>query len=405
MKTRPAMKKVNLKSIALALTIATLFFSTSCSSPQKLLETGNYDKAVTNSLKKLSGKKKKKVKHVQALEEAFAKATERDMNRADQLKQENRQENWEEIYEIYRRIERRQNKVKPLLPLVDQDGVKANFRFVRVDGLINESKEKSADYLYSRSLELIEDAREGNKVAARKAYNQLEKIDRFYRNYKDKSDLKAIARDLGTTHILLEAKNVAPVYLPSNMEDEISRISLRGLDSFWKKYHTSASAHPEFDYKVLVKITNVDVSPGFVKEREYEDTKEIEDGFEYVLDQNGNVMKDSLGNDIKVPKVVTIRARVIETYQSKVARMNSRIEVIDLQTNNLVETKNVSVDAIFDNYASTFYGDKRALSSTSRRRIGNQPLPFPSDEALLFDAAQKLRPIIKDRLSQTRVFI
>lgn len=393
-----------MKSVFL-LSVFALFLSSSCTSPQKLLETGNYDDAVSVSLRKLTGKKKKKTKHVQTLEAAFAKATERDMALADRLKRENRPENWEEVYAIYRRIERRQQKVRPLLPLVDQEGIKASFQFVRVDGLINESKEKSAAYLYSRSLELIEDAREGDKLAARKAYSELEKIDRFYRDYKDKDDLKRIAQELGTTHILLETKNVAPVYLPANMEDEINRISLRGLDSFWKKYHSETSAHNQFDYKVLVKITNVDVSPGLVKEREYEETKEVEDGFEYVLDENGNVKKDSLGNDIKVPKKVTVKARVIETYQSKIATVNTRIEVIDLMTNNLVESKNVTVDAVFDNYASTFYGDKRALSSTSKRRIGNRPVPFPSDEALLFDAAQQLRPIIKERLSRTNVFI
>lgn len=394
-----------MKSFVFAICLGALFFSTSCSSPQKLLETGNYDRAVTTSLKKLSGKKKKKAKHVQALEAAFAKATARDMEQADRLKRENRPENWEEVYEIYRRVERRQQRVKPLLPLVDQEGAQASFRFVRVDGLINESKENSAAYLYKRSLELIEDAREGDKIAARKAYNELDKIDRFYRDYKDKGDLKRIAKELGTTHILLQTKNVAPVYLPANMEDEINRMSLKGLDSFWKKYHSEASANERFDYKVIVKITDVDVSPGLVKEREYEDTKEIEDGFEYVLDQNGNVMKDTLGNDIKIPKKVLIKARVIETFQSKAARVTSRIEVTDLQTNDLVETKNVTVDALFDHYASTFYGDKRALSSTSKSRIGNRPLPFPSDEALLLDAAQKLRPIIKERLSRTRVFI
>lgn len=399
------MKNVSMKSFVFFLSLVALFLSTSCTSPQKLLETGNYDTAVSSSLKKLSGKKKKKAKHVQTLEAAFAKATERDMEMAERLKQENRSENWEEVYEIYRRIERRQQRVKPLLPLVDQEGVKANFRFVRVDGLINESKENSAAYLYRRSLELIEDAREGDKLAARKAYNELDKIDRFYRDYKDKSDLKRLAKELGTTHILLQTKNVAPVYMPSNMEEEINRMSLKGLDSFWKKYHSDASSHDQFDYKVLVKITDVEVSPSLVKEREYEDSKEIEDGFEYVLDDNGNVMKDTLGNDIKVPKKVWIRARVIETFQNKVARVNSRIEVIDLQTNDLVESKSVIVDAIFDNYASTYFGDKRALSSTSKKRIGNRPLPFPSDEDLLYDAAQKLRPIIKERLNKTRVLI
>ena len=44
-----------------------------------------------------------------------------------------------------------------------------------------------------------------------------------------------------------------------------------------------------------MRLTNIEVSPEQIKEREYEDTKEIEDGFEYVLDGNGNVAKDSSG--------------------------------------------------------------------------------------------------------------
>ena len=62
-----------------AFLITLTFLFNACTSPMKLVETGNYDQAINASIKKLSGKKKKKHKHVMALETAFGKATKRDI--------------------------------------------------------------------------------------------------------------------------------------------------------------------------------------------------------------------------------------------------------------------------------------------------------------------------------------
>ncbi|MCB9288621.1 MAG: hypothetical protein H6560_15035, partial [Lewinellaceae bacterium] len=60
-----------------AVGLLAIFALSSCTSPQKLLESGNYDQAVYLAVKRLSGKKNKKDKYVLALEEAFEKANER----------------------------------------------------------------------------------------------------------------------------------------------------------------------------------------------------------------------------------------------------------------------------------------------------------------------------------------
>ena len=395
--------KINFNSWVLGLVL--FLIASACTTPQDLLETGNYDQAVTLAVKKLSGKKKKKAKHVDALEKAFAKAIEKDMDEAERLKREGRPENWERINDLYRRVRYRQDRVKPLLPLIDQHGIKADFRFVRVEDLERESKQKAAEYLYAHALQLMEAGQEGDKLAARKAYKELEKIDQYYKNYKDRRELMNIAKGLGTTHILIKTDNVARVTMPRGLEREITEISLRDLNSFWKEYHLNHSSAIQFDYEVILKITNIDVSPSLVKEREYEEHKEIEEGFEYVLDEKGNVKKDSLGNDIKVPKKVRISARVFETFQSKAATVTGKLEFIDLKSNNLIDTKRLTAEAVFENYASTFRGDKRALSGTAKNRIGNRPLPFPTDESLIYDAAKRLKPVIKDKISGTRILI
>ena len=395
--------KINFSHVALFTLVS--FFLNACVSPQKLVEQGNYDSAIIQSVKKLSGKKNKKVKYVLALEEAFEKATRRDMQRAEMLKRENRPENWAEINAIYRGIRKRQERIEPLLPLVDQEGIKANFRFVRVDGLERESKEKAAAYLYDQAQELLVDARQGDKYAARQAFTTLEKIDNYYRDYKDKRYLMNQAKDLGMVHILFKMQNNARVILPSDFERELKRISVRDMDSEWKTFHLRPVSGLNFDYSVVMNITDVEVSPAMVKERVYEDSREIEDGFVYVLDENGNVAKDSLGNDIKEPNFVIVRAKVLETFQNKFAAVEGRLEIIDNRNNQLVDSKPLAVEAIFENYASTFRGDDRALSKESKRRIGNQPLPFPTDEAMIFQAAEQLKPLIKNKMSKTRIFI
>ena len=268
-------------------------------SPQKLVETGNYDKALLVSVKKLSGSKKKKAKYVAALEEAFEKATKRDMAQAEWLKQENRPENWQKINRIYRGIRERQERVTPLLPLIDEHGLKANFMFVKVDGLERESKEKAAAYLYDHSKDLLAAAEEGDKFAARKAYDELKKINQYYRNYKDQRQLLQEAKALGMVNILYKMEQNAPVLLPKDFEQEIERLSVRDLNSEWRSFHLNPQSGVNYDYTVVMNIRDIQISPALVKEREYKESRRIEDGFDYVLDQDGNVLKDSLGNDVR----------------------------------------------------------------------------------------------------------
>ena len=399
MKNR-SINKINI----LALFLVGLFFN-ACVSPQKLVETGNYDKAIVKSLKKLSGNKKKRQKYVVALEEAFEKATKRDMAQADWLKQENRPENWEKINKIYRKIRERQENIEPLLPLIDQYGIKANFKFVRVEGLERESKEKAAAYLYEHAQELLTEAENGNKHAARNAHAELAKISEYYRNYRDQRTLLEKARDLGMVNILYKMENHSPMILPRDFQADLERISVRDLNSTWKTFHLQEKAGLNYDYTVVMNLTHIEISPSLVKEREFQESRKIEDGFEYVLDENGNVLKDSLGNDVKVTKYRKVNAWVLETFQNKYATLEGTLAFFDNRTKDVVLEKNLAVDAVFENYASTFRGDDRALSRETKRRIGNQPLPFPTDEAMIFQAAEQLKPAIKNKIAGTRIFI
>ncbi len=382
------------------------FLLTACHTAQKFVESGDYDGAIEFCVHKLRGKSKKKTEYVQGLETAFRKAQARDLATVNQLAAEGRPENWERINRIHRDMTARQRLVSPLTPLVSKDGYRATFDFVDVGALERESRAKAAEYLYTRAKELLARAENGDKLAAREAYEQLADIGRkYYRDYKDTDRLLKTARDLGTSYVLFEVKNQSDKVLPRAFFDRVLTIGKSDLDSEWKAYYFDAEPGVQYDYRVVFKVRNVDISPERVRERAYTDEKEIQDGWDYVLDSKGNVRKDSLGNDIKTPRKMRIRANVLEVFQTKAARLAGFIEVYDAARNTLLDNLDLGTEILFENYASTFTGDKRALSDESKSRIGNAPRPFPRDEDMLVQAADRLKPNLRDELRRSRAIL
>jgi len=103
------------------LALLTFVILTSCGikQTQNLLSSGNYDEAINNSISNLRTNKDKKgnQEYVYLLEEAFAKAKERDLNSINLLVKDNNPANFEKIYTTYLQLNNRQEKIKPLLPL------------------------------------------------------------------------------------------------------------------------------------------------------------------------------------------------------------------------------------------------------------------------------------------------
>ena len=114
------------------LVVLTLIVSCSGSKRvEKNLNTGNYDHSINIALKKLRTNKQKKSnqKYIPMLEEAFAKAVERDMNTIHHLEQDGNPENLERIYNTYLGLKSRQDRIRPILPLYNNEtGMEAYFK-------------------------------------------------------------------------------------------------------------------------------------------------------------------------------------------------------------------------------------------------------------------------------------
>ena len=376
----------------------------SCTSIEKLVDSGQYDKAIYFSTNKLSGAKVNKAEYVKGLETAFKKATDRDMAFVEKLKNEGNPESWETILSVYATISNRQESIRPLLPLTDENGKKANFLFVNTNDLEKEAKEQTINFLYSSAKDFLQEARSTkDRIPARKAYDALLRLKNYSARFMDVPQLEREARELGITKILVNVQNYSQAVFPAGLEDEILRLGFRDLDREWQKFDAYPERNREYDLGITLVLSNVQVSPGAVSEKSFSEKKEIPDGFQYLLDEKGNVKKDTAGNDIKLPKNKVIEAQILEVFQSKSAGLSGRLEVVDLHTKGVRESRDINTVAIFENRAASFKGDERALTEDTKKRLGNRPAVFPTDAILLLEAARKLRPLVISELRKIRI--
>ena len=141
-------------------------------STQEAINKGNYEKAINLSVKNLISNKykEKKQPYIVMLHDAFVKATARDLSRINFLKNDNNSENLEEIFTIYNGLKKRQEKIRPLLPLNNVD-----FKFNNYDNDIIKTKNDLSEYLYVQTKSVFQSQ---NKQDYRLAYKDFKYIDR-----------------------------------------------------------------------------------------------------------------------------------------------------------------------------------------------------------------------------------
>ena len=365
---------------------------------EKQLNTGNYDQAINNALKKLETNKnaKRKQDYVLMLRDAYYKVVEDNHYRINQLKQDGNPEYYETIYNLYTRLDSRQNSIKSVLPL-QINGKTIKFKFNNYTSDIIDYKSKVSDYKYSQAIQLLSTS---DKYNAREAYGLLEDIERINPNFKDVRSLMDQAHFKGIDFVIVSIKNETNQIVPTRLEEELLDFDTYGLNvNFWTLYHANASAEINYDYAMQLQLKRINISPEHVYEKEYVREAEILDGWEYVLDENGNVAKDSSGNDIKQDKIVRVLARLSEVQQVKSTQVIGQVVFTDIKQNQVLESFPIDSEFIFENFYGRFRGDRRALSDDDKRLLGNRAVPFPTNEQMVYDTnedlKQKLKSIIK----------
>lgn len=360
-----------------------------CMSSNKLMQKGRYDQAITKAIRKLQ-KNPEKIKELSVLANAYKLANEADLDRISFLKKSGEPDIWDEIFTYYNSLKLRQEKVKILTENILG---KIAFEEVDYDNDIITAKKKAAEYFYVHAQTLLNLKDREN---ARLAYYELLKVKEYYASYRDTDSLTDMALEQGKSRVLFKILNATTIPLPSDFESVLTKISMTDLNQLWISYDTKEVEGREYDYVILMNIKTIDVSPEYIKEIQYTETKEVQDGYTYQLDSLGNVMHDSLGNDIKTPKYKTIKCLVTETQQKKSAIIGGTLDYLCAETEDLIKSDPVTAETCFDNYFATANGDLDALSDETKKKIGNSFAPFPSNPSMILQAGAVLKEMVKD---------
>jgi hypothetical protein len=385
------MKKLLLAVFSLSLIIA-------CSSVKKTeeaLNSGNYNQAINIALKNLRTNKEKKGKqaYITMLESAYAKANQRDLQRIDFLTKDGNEAQLEDVYNLYQQLNSRQEKVKPILPLyIMEENRNAKFKFSNYSAKIINTKNQLSAYLYKNANKLMTST---SKFGFRQAYDDFAYLDKINPNYKNTRSLIEEAHIKGTDYVIVDIKNETNKVIPKRLEEDLLNFGTYGLNDLWTVYHNNKLKGNTYDFNMQINLRDINISPEQIKERQIIREKQIPDGKETLIDDNGNVVKDSLGNAIKIDKFKTIVCDVHEFTQFKSVQVTGQVFYKDLLTKQLIDTFPLESEFIFEHRYATYNGDRNALDDIYIGLINKRVVPFPTNEQMIFDSGEDLKAKLK----------
>lgn len=373
----------------------------SCASSSRLIRRGNYDAAIEKSVRKLL-RNPANEDEILNLERAFLIANERNEERIRFLKLEGNPRNTPEILHLYNSMKARQTLVRTVTPL-QLPGRVVQFPYVDYDAEIIQAQRGAADYHYAQALQLMN---RNEKEAYRQAWGHLMSVKEYAGDYKEVDRLAAEARHQGISRVLVTVQNRTHLNLSPEFIDQLLIVDPRGLDNQWVEFHyRDLDPQMYFDYFVVINLMSISVSPNQTDEKDRMVRKRVQEGFDYALDARGNVMKDSLGNDIRVPKYKDLACTVIETRQRKTVSIDGDIEILSEQPRRLLKREPLGALTTFEHLSARAVGDLEALDEETKELVKVDPLPFPSDLEMVYRTADMLKIGIADAIRANRRII
>jgi hypothetical protein len=385
-----------MKKALLLLSLIIILASCGVKKTQKLVSSGNYDAAISKAVSNLRTNKgnKRKQDYIYLLEEAFAKAKERDLNAITLLAKDANPVQLEKMYNTYLQLNERQEKIKPLLPLrLIREGRNAIFPFDKYNDQIIDSKNALSSYLYANSKKLLLTE---NKMNFRKAYDDLEYLNQINPNYKDVLSLMDNALFKGSDYVMVETKNQTNMIINARLQNDLLDFSTYGLNDKWTVYHTYKQKGVNYDYGMVIRFNQIYISPEQINQTEFVKERKIKDGTRKLLDDKGKEVLAEDGKVIMVDNFRNVTVRIYEFRQFKSCQITAIVDYVNYPNNRLLQSFPLTTETVFENIYSTYKGDRRASDDNYYSYFDNSRLLFPTNEQMVYDTAEDLKSKIKD---------
>lgn len=375
------------QKIAILLLLPALLLTVSCRNVEKMVEKGDYDRAIRVSVNKLAGKDKK-VKYVKALERSFNRANADDLNTLNTLNAQGNRNAFYKMIQVSEDILQRQELVAPITPLLAENGYHAKFNFIDALEWKNQAQRNYLDTSWEEYEDFISSGRNGNSLAARQAYDILMSI-RAYENAPELPQLMQEAKRLGTTYVLFKLVLHEASQLDRNTLETIrSFLSTQSIKEPWIEFHYAHQSELTYDGMAELAIQSLFVSPGDAQSSIERVQREVQVGEKAQRDSKGNPVVDTSGIVIMIPVYERVRGEIINVTQYKEAAIEYEIRLIRRGSSTPFEVIRETSVAEFRNAYTDWRGDRIAFRIIPKR---GYPVPYPPDQQLLNESVRILQ--------------
>lgn len=389
-----------MKKITLLLALLIAFTSCALKHTQKLVHSGDYDNAISIAVSSLASNKDKKSKqeYVSLLEEAFAKAKERDINAIQLLDKEGNPAKIERIYQLYLNLNNRQEKIKPLLPLqIINKNREAIFQLDNYNNKLIETKNALSNYLYTNAKIALGS---NNKMDIRKAFDDLNYINQINPNYKDVYELLKEAKFKGSDFVLVSTKNETNMIIPVRLQNDLLDFNTYGLNDKWTVYHNAEQDGIRYDFGIKIRFRELLISPEQMKEKEFIKERRIKDGQKKLIDANGKEVLDEKGKVVFVDNLRDVTVKINEYKQFKSCQIEAKVDYINWNTNQLLQSFPIRSEFIFEHVYANYKGDRKAADDSYFSNFDKRAIPFPTNEQMIYDTGEDLKNKLKEIINQ-----
>jgi hypothetical protein len=364
-----------LKSPALLLSLLLV----GCSSPMEFQSKHDHDTVVKFASRRTDNKRSG-TQWAKVLESSFAQANDMDLRKIEEMKALNTAEAWEHIHVVNQRIEKRQDRVEPLLPIVSEDGYRPYIRLLPVEEMLAESRQAVIHYSVPEIEENLRLAENGQRLKARKAYDRIYTLRKKYRWAGAQADeLQSAALALGKTYVLFEMGYRWDFF---NSQSVMRYLEFWGVsgDATWQVVHFNKMPGVQYDFRAVVELLEASVSPDQTSTNYTSYSQQIVVGKEEVKDTNGIVISSK-------PIYETVTATTEEVRAWKDASLSAQIAVFDFKTGKELLNQRIWESESYSASSCSVSGDARAFTGCCTGGI----IFFPSDSNMMDECASDLR--------------
>ncbi len=357
-----------------------------CTSPQKLLEKGNYYDAVFLSVDKL--KKNPNNKNAQeTLKQAYPMALNNLLDKIenDKLKQPQfaysyTAYTYEDLNRIYEKIQE-----SPMAKEIINDPKNFYKELANIKSLAAEEQYQAGNAQLSR----------GTRENAKQAYYYFQDADGFVNNYKDVSEKLELSFNMALVHVMADFKpvyskmyNLSATTFYNNLQNSLRQIEQNYFVRFYSVKDAKKVNLNNPDQ--LLKINFEDFVVG-----ETHTTERIEN---MQLD-SVKVGEVALGNGTKSDVIGTVKAEVSINHMQVVSRGVVSVNIFENNTvKQILLNENYPGEYVWFIEWGHFNGDERALDKKQLEICRNKQIPPPPPQQMFLEFTKPIYDQINTQL-------